>query len=217
MENGSLDRYYVAFGAAFARGRLGLNAPDDTTAFKMGLDRGLKMHKFKRLEGRLLARVRRVLSMLAGLSPQNLLDVGSGRGAFLWPLLDAFPDLIVTAIDTDEKRAADLDAAARGGLAQLSAARMDATKLAFADDSFDAVTLLEVLEHMPEPEKAAKEALRVAKKYVVASVPSKADDNPEHIQLFDTKSFTALFDRAGARRVTIEHVPSHMIALAHVA
>lgn len=211
-----LDRYYVAFGAAFARGRLGVSVPDDAVAFRTGVDRGLKMHKFKRLDGRLLARVRRVLSMLAGLHPQSLLDVGSGRGAFLWPLLDAFPDLPVTAIDMDERRAADLDCAARGGLTQLSAAKMDATKLGFADESFDGVTLLEVLEHMPDPAKAASEAVRVAKRFVVASVPSKPDDNPEHIQLFDPKTLTALFDRAGARRVTIEHVPSHMIALAHV-
>jgi SAM-dependent methyltransferase len=217
----SLDRYYVGLGAAFARGRLGDAMPeaalkDDAAAFREGLARGLKMHKFKRLEDRILARVRRVLSMLAGLGPIDLLDVGSGRGAFLWPLLDAFPDLLVTAIDLDEQRATDLGAIGRGGLWRLSAAQMDATSLRFEDNAFDGVTLLEVLEHMPKPDLAALEAIRVAKRFVVASVPSKADDNPEHIQLFDPSSLTALFMNAGARRVSIDHVPGHMVALALV-
>ena len=214
----SLDRYYVTLGAAFARGRLGDVLPasvlaDDEQAFREGLARGLKMHKFKRLDDRLLARVRRVLSMLAGLAPTNLLDVGSGRGAFLWPLLDAFPDLEVTAIDLNEQRAADLAAIGAGGLSRLSAAHMDATALRFDDDAFDGVTLLEVLEHMPDPARAAREAVRVARRFVIASVPSKPDDNPEHIHLFDRASLTTLFEGAGARRVSIDYVPGHMLAL----
>lgn len=214
-----LSRYYVALGASFVRGRLGDALPEvarsnDEAAFREGLAQGLKMHKFKRLDDRLLARVRRVLSMLAGLAPVDLLDVGSGRGAFLWPLLDAFPDLLVTAIDVNEQRANDLAAIGRGGLWRLSAAKMDATKLEMEPKSFDGATLLEVLEHMPSPQLAAREAVRVAKRFVIASVPSKADDNPEHIQLFTPASLTALFTEAGARRVTIEHVPGHMISLA---
>ncbi|MDF2692861.1 MAG: Methyltransferase type 11 [Labilithrix sp.] len=217
----SLDRYYLALGAAFARGRLGDVLPasilgDDEKVFREGLARGLKMHKFKRLDDRLLARVRRVLSMLAGLAPANLLDVGSGRGAFLWPLLDAFPDLEVTAIDLDERRAADLAAIGIGGLSRLSAQQMDATALRFEDDSFDGVSLLEVLEHMPTPSLAAREAVRIARRFVVASVPSKPDDNPEHIHLFDRTTLTALFEEAGARRVTVDYVPGHMVALALV-
>lgn len=217
----SLDRYYVALGAAFARGRLGDVLPesvlaDDEQVFREGLVRGLKMHKFKRLDERLLARVRRVLSMLAGLAPANVLDVGSGRGVFLWPLLDAFPDLAVTAIDVNEQRAADLAAIGAGGLPRLSAAHMDATDLRFEDGAFDGVTLLEVLEHMPDPARAAREAVRVARRFVVASVPSKPDDNPEHIHLFDRATLSALFESAGARRVSIEYVPGHIIALALV-
>ena len=215
----SLDRYYVALGAAFARGRLGDVLPpsvlaDDAQVFRAALAHGLKMHKFKRLDDRLLARVRRVLSMLAGLAPTSLLDVGSGRGAFLWPLLDAFPDLEVTAIDVNEQRAADLAAIGSGGLSRLSAAHMDATALRFEDDAFDGVTLLEVLEHMPDPARAAREAVRVARRFVVASVPSKPDDNPEHLHLFDRVTLSALFEKAGARRVSVDYVPGHIVALA---
>jgi hypothetical protein len=63
----------------------------------------------------MLPRVRRALGMLKGLRPKSLLDVGRGRGVFLWPLLEQFPELEVTAIDTSVVRAHDLDAVARGG------------------------------------------------------------------------------------------------------
>lgn len=219
METDALDdRYYLSLAAAFVRGRepaIARDVKDDGDAFRAGLAQGLKLHKFKRNAD--LPRVRRVLSMLAGLAPESLLDVGSGRGAFLWPLLDAFPDLAITAIDKEEQRATDLAAVSRGGITRLAAARLDATALSFANDSFDGVTMLEVLEHLPDPGKAASEALRVARRFVVATVPSKEDDNPEHIHLFDRRSLALLFEGAGARRVTVEHVLNHVVLLAMVA
>lgn len=213
------ERYYLALGAAFVRGRApelarANDARGDAAVFAAGIERGLKLHKFKRNAD--LPRVRRVLSMLAGLAPESMLDIGSGRGAFLWPLLDAFPELDVTAIDKEELRASDLDAVSRGGIARLRAFRMDATSLTFPAGAFDGVTMLEVLEHMPDPAKAAREALRVARRFVVATVPSKEDDNPEHIHLFDRRSIAALFETAGARRVTVEHVLNHIVMLALV-
>ena len=54
------------------------------------------------------------------------------------------------------------------------------------DHSVDIVTLLEVLEHIPDVEKAVA-AVRMARKYVVVSVPSKEDNNPEHIHLLTKK------------------------------
>jgi len=219
METDALaDRYYLPLAAAFVRGRqpqVAGGLTDDAAVFRAGLAHGLRLHKFKRNAD--LPRVRRVLSMLAGLAPDGLLDIGSGRGAFLWPLLDAFPALAVTAIDKDEQRASDLAAVARGGIARLSAERLDAAALSFAADAFDGVTMLEVLEHMPDPSSAAREAVRVARRFVVATVPSKDDDNPEHIHLFDRRSIAELFAGAGARRVTVEHVLNHVVALAMVA
>jgi SAM-dependent methyltransferase len=211
------ERYYLALAAAFVRGRepaLGDARKSDAATYRAGLERGLKLHKFKRNAD--LPRVRRVVSMLAGLAPESLLDVGSGRGAFLWPLLDTFSELPITAIDKDEQRATDLDAVARGGVPRLRAARMDAAALAFPDGAFDGVTMLEVLEHLPDPARAAREAVRVARRFVVATVPSKEDDNPDHIHLFDRRSLARLFEDGGARRVTVEHVLNHVVALAQV-
>jgi 2-polyprenyl-3-methyl-5-hydroxy-6-metoxy-1,4-benzoquinol methylase len=75
------------------------------------------------------------------------------------------------------------------------------------------VTILEVLEHLHDPAAAARETLRVASRFVIATVPSREDDNPEHIRLFTKASLTELFETAGAERVQIAYVLNHMIAL----
>lgn len=44
--------------------------------------------------------------------------------------------------------------------------------LPIADNSFDYVTILDVLEHLPCPEKLLSEAKRISKKYIIISVPN---------------------------------------------
>ena len=60
----------------------------------------------------------------------------------------------------------------------------------------------------------AREALRLARRFLIISVPSAKDDNPEHIHLFDAPTLEALLYGAGARRVTVRQVPGHYLALA---
>ncbi|HLK57798.1 MAG TPA: class I SAM-dependent methyltransferase [Chthonomonadaceae bacterium] len=189
-----------------------LSEAEKRSLVRLGTEEGLKLHKFKRTMG--LPRVTRVLGILRGLQPAGLLDIGSGRGAFLWPLLDAFPLLPVMAVDTLDFRVRDIQAVQRGGIENLSAVRADVTALPFPDHHFDVVTMLEVLEHVPDTGAALSEVCRVAQRAVVLSVPSKPDDNPEHIHLFDAATLTSKLRTAGANRVNISHVLNHMVVTA---
>lgn len=204
------ERYYADLAWAFLRGRL----PDAGTGSALlaaAREAGLRWNKFKRKDGP--PRVTRVLSLLEGMQPATLLDIGSGRGAFLWPLVGRFEQLEVTAIDRLSHRVRDIEAVRTGGIARVRGHQHDVTALPFADDSFDVVTILEVLEHLENPAAAAAEVTRIASRFVIASVPSHADDNPEHIQLFSKDSLTALFEQAGATRVQVSYVRNHMIAV----
>lgn len=214
---------YTRLAAAYVRGKLAipwdvplaeLDRAGLESLVRLGRERGLRLHRFKRTMG--LARVARVLGALKGIGPADLLDIGSGRGAFLWPLLDAFPWLPVTAVDRLDYRVADLQAVRDGGVETLTAARGDVTDLGFADASFDVVTLLEVLEHVPDTGRALAEVCRVARRFVVLSVPSQPDDNPEHIHLFSAAILEPLLRTAGASRVTFDATPGHLLAVARV-
>lgn len=209
------QRYFTALAAAFVRGRLlALAALPEDELIEAGKAQGLRLHKFKRNTD--LTRVKRILGILQALQPTSLLDIGSGRGTFLWPLLDAFPALEVIALDVSAQRVSDLEAVRRGGVANLRALQLDATSIALPDKSVDIVTALEVLEHLEQPLLAAREAVRLAQRFVLVSVPSKPDDNPEHIQLFTAVTMTALLTAAGARSVKTEYVLNHLIAVAKV-
>ncbi|MEW6282363.1 MAG: class I SAM-dependent methyltransferase [Candidatus Eremiobacterota bacterium] len=205
-----MEGYYEELMAAYVRGRLGVDGTPEEL-FREAGRRELRVHRFKRTAG--LPRVRRVLGLLKGLEPADLLDVGTGRGVFLWPLLDEFPDLAVTCVDLRPDRVEDLHAVSRGGVERLRAFRQDVCQLDFPDGRFDVVTALEVLEHLQEPDRAAREAVRVARRFVLASAPSHEDDNPEHVQLFTRESFERLFLQAGARRVAIHYVLNHILAV----
>jgi 2-polyprenyl-3-methyl-5-hydroxy-6-metoxy-1,4-benzoquinol methylase len=151
-------RYYTELAAAFVRGKTG--AGDELSLEELmglGKERGLRLHKFKRQAE--LPRVRKVLGVLQGLAPASLLDIGSGRGAFLWPLLNSFPHLEVIALAHNPARVADIDAVRRGGRPNLRSLLADATAISLVDDCVDVVTALEVLEHLPRPALAATEAV----------------------------------------------------------
>lgn len=208
------DSHYVALAAAYARGALRDPSLSDEAALAAAVQAGLKLHRFKRSSQ--LPRVKAVLGALRGFGASSLVDLGSGRGAFVWPLLDALPQLSVVATDRLDYRAKLYADIHRGGIERVHGARADITALPFAGEAADCVTALEVLEHLPGslPARAAAEAMRVARTAVIATVPSHEDDNPEHVQLFTGESLSALFRAAGARRVSIDHVLGHIVCVA---
>jgi ubiquinone/menaquinone biosynthesis C-methylase UbiE len=211
-----VDGWYEEFAAAYVRGSLA-DAPDggsNAELLAFGRAAGLKLQRFKRTMG--LPRIRAVLGTLRGMAPTRLLDIGTGRGVFLWPLLDAFPNLQVTAVERDDVRRRHLEAVRRGGIARLQVLAADARDLPFEDGAFEVVTALEVLEHQQDPAALARETIRLASRFVIASVPSKPDDNPEHVQLFTGDSLEALLLTAGATRIKITYVLNHIIAVAGI-
>lgn len=210
------ETHYLSYAAAYARGaHPDLATLDDVDACEEATRRGERLYRFKRNAE--LPRVRSVLGILKGLWATQILDVGSGRGTFLWPLLDAartFPmgEPAVTSIEGDSERHRQLSCVAKSGA--FRADRGDVRAMAYPDSSFEVVTILEVLEHMTDSERAAAECLRVASRFVVASCPSKPDDNPEHVRLFDGRKLEQMFLDLGARRARTSHVPGHVIVVA---
>ena len=123
------DRFYSRIMIAYIRGKLSykypnnnlfqiplesLSAEDISLLFELGNQNNLKLFRFKK--NRELPRVKKVLGILKGFQPENLLDVGTGRGVFLWPLLDEFQNLPVQCIDILEYRVDDINAIHDGGI-----------------------------------------------------------------------------------------------------
>jgi 2-polyprenyl-3-methyl-5-hydroxy-6-metoxy-1,4-benzoquinol methylase len=143
-------------------------------------------------------------------TPGSLLDVGCGEGVLTqkWAARIEGP---VVGIDLDdpalhaewEKRTAP----------NLSYRVMKAENLPFADDEFDVATAIEVLEHVPEPEHTVAEMARVAKRWLLVSVPREPlwralnmargaywkdlGNTPGHLNHWSKRSFVALLSRHG--------------------
>ncbi len=189
---------------------------DDLDALtEAGKRHSLKLYHFKNNHSG-LPRVVRVLGFLKSIYFESLLDVGSGRGAFLFPFLSDFPTVKTTSVDILDHRVDFLSTLTDGGMSRFSAKKEDICRLSLPDDSFDVVTLLEVLEHIPDVAAAVKNAVRLAKDFVVVSVPSHADNNPEHIHLLTKEALTELFADAGCRRLRFDGVNGHLIAIANM-
>lgn len=105
-------------------------------------------------------------SLLEGIKPSRILEVGVGEGEVMTRLRERFPEVGIVGLDlADEALAADWR---EKGLSCLFG---DATALPFPDDSFDLVLAVEVLEHVPRPDRALLELGRVCSGAFIASVP----------------------------------------------
>ena len=91
----------------------------------------------------------------------DVLEIGGGGGAMAAGMLRRFPDVRLTVADLDPR----MVAAGRRRLARFGdRARVevaDATRLPFADGSFDAVVSFLMLHHVGAWEEAVREAARV--------------------------------------------------------
>ena len=226
------EKYNVKYAVAAVRGqmkRIGrtdaidaetLNKPlfelteqEQAEIIELGEKSGIKLHYFKNSD-RHLPRVNKVLGFLKGIYFDSLLDVGSGRGVFLLPFLNEFPYIQVTSIDILDKRIDLLSDLAGGGIDNLRVKKADLCEQPYPDKSVDIVTLLEVLEHITDVEKAIRSAVNMARKYIVVTVPSKEDDNPEHIHLLTKEKLTEYFNACGVKKLSFDGVPGHLFMIA---
>ena len=100
---------------------------------------------------------------------KKVLDIGAGDG-LITSLIGA------SGID-NEKKAVEL-ANGKGVNVDLG----NAYKLPFANNSFDAILMADVIEHFGEPERALKEAFRVAPVLYITTPEKGMVNDPYHIQ-----------------------------------
>ena len=151
-------------------------------------------------------------------SPSSILDVGCGEGVLTAQWADRLRDGRIVGIDLDDpKLKAEWEKRARGNLEYRCE---DATNLSFADDEFDMATAIEVLEHVPDPERTVAEMARVAKSWLLVSVPREPlwrglnmargaylkdlGNTPGHINHWSKRSFVSMLSRHG----TVQEVRS---------
>lgn len=161
---------------------------------------------------RLMAGFHRTLDELwERAAPESVLDVGCGEGVLTRAWAERLGDGRIVGIDLDDpKLRAEWDKRRRPNLEYRAA---EATSLSFADDEFDLATAIEVLEHVPEPDATVAEMARVARSYLLVSVPREPlwrmlnmargaylgalGNTPGHVNHWSKRSFAALLESYG--------------------
>jgi SAM-dependent methyltransferase len=119
---------------------------------------------------RLMSGFQRTLDELfAEAAPESVLDVGCGEGVLTEQWAQRLGDGRVVGTDLDDPKLTAEWATRRRPNLQFEA--MPVESLSFADGAFDLVAATEVLEHVDDPEAAVAEMARVARRWLLVSVP----------------------------------------------
>lgn len=171
----------------------------------------------RRLVNNFIADVDELLTLV---QPESLIDVGCGEGVLTrrWASEHMNGGRIV-GIDLEDPKLQS-EWAADPGPDHLEFKTGVADKLPFADNEFQIATAMEVLEHVPDPEKTLAEMARVSSKWILASVPREPiwrmvniargaylkdlGNTPGHLNHWSKRSFLRLLRRYG----TVERVRS---------
>ena len=143
---------------------------------------------------------------IEGLAPSQVIEVGTGEGEVLERLITAFPQAAVCGIDLEDEHLL-----AEWARRDLPASVGDVMAIDAADGAYDLVLAIEVLEHVPDPEKALREIARVCRGHVVLSVPREPiwrignmargrylkalGNTPGHVNHWSARSFARLVGR----------------------
>jgi 2-polyprenyl-3-methyl-5-hydroxy-6-metoxy-1,4-benzoquinol methylase len=99
----------------------------------------------------------------------SILDVGCGKADFLNFIKN---DYRISGIEVNRERATYCNQVLGQDVVQVGNLEQG---LRVESNSFDTVTCLELLEHLPDPESALKELLRISRKRVIITVPYKEE------------------------------------------
>jgi 2-polyprenyl-3-methyl-5-hydroxy-6-metoxy-1,4-benzoquinol methylase len=161
---------------------------------------------------RLMAGFERALDeLMAHAQPRSLLDVGCGEGVLVQRWAQRMPDARLVGIDLEEE-------SIQAGWAQRRAPNLEyranaADELPFAADEFELASAIEVLEHVPDPERTLAEMARCAERHLLVSVPreplwrglniargaylGQLGNTPGHVNHWSKRSFARLLSRHG--------------------
>ncbi len=119
---------------------------------------------------RLMVGFERTLDELMGrAAPRSLLDVGCGEGVLVHRWALELPRSRLVGIDLEEE-SIQAGWAAREA-PNLEYRTMPAEDLPFAANEFELASAIEVLEHVPDPERTLAEMARCAERHLLVSVP----------------------------------------------
>jgi 2-polyprenyl-3-methyl-5-hydroxy-6-metoxy-1,4-benzoquinol methylase len=151
-------------------------------------------------------------------SPESVLDIGCGEGVLTEQWAERLGERRVVGIDLDDPALRSEWAARRRR--NLEFRVEEATSLSFGGDEFDLSAAIEVLEHVPEPEATLSEMARVARRWLLVSVPREPlwrflnmargaywgslGNTPGHLNHWSKGGFVDLLRRYG----TVEQVRS---------
>lgn len=200
------ERYYVEFAHACARGM----PNKDCSKY------------FKRYDTKELPRVRKIIGILKGISPDMVLDVGSGRGRLLWPMMYQLPHTVFTSYEMNEWRCEVMNAVRNGGCDRLCVVNEDICSQQFEYNGlvhswYDAIVASEVLEHIPNAYQALENMVWEARGHIIITVPNKPDNNPDHIHFFQPSDFEEMFDKAEkitkreVKRITFDYTLKELV------
>jgi ubiquinone/menaquinone biosynthesis C-methylase UbiE len=220
--------YYQRFSSAMVRGSLkekyqshelfskileDLTEEEHLQLFQIGEQNNLKLNFFQRIEA--LPETTKILDVLRGIAPDNLLDVGCGRGTLVWRLLDEYRSLPITAIDKSEMRINSIKSVIHGGVNSLKVKTMDVTDLSeFPTAAFDVTTALKVLELVEDVEKAVSEICRVTKRFAIVQFPVHQDNNPEKKHFFAPEQMKEMFDKHNVMQTKVEKISNYHVLVA---